>query len=126
MAEGTVVAERKVRARVRTKPRHLPRKQGDKKPGKLPVHHVVPYDSDDHTFPYVIAMLANLFSYSPARGFLLAHAVHRTGKVIVFSGHKELCELRRDQIHSHGPDPRIPRCRGSMKAQVVPAVGGGS
>ena len=33
----------------------------------------------------------------------------------------ERAELKRDQIHAYGPDPRIPRCQGSMSAEIEPA-----
>jgi ATP-dependent Clp protease adaptor protein ClpS len=35
--------------------------------------------------------------------------------------HRELAELKRDQIHSYGTDPRVATCQGSMSATVEPA-----
>jgi len=29
--------------------------------------------------------------------------------------------LKQDQIHGYGPDPLIPRCKGSMSADIEPA-----
>jgi ATP-dependent Clp protease adaptor protein ClpS len=47
--------------------------------------------------------------------------VHTTGRVIVTTTNLERAELKRDQIHAFGPDPLVPRCKGSMSAIVEPA-----
>src|SRR5262249_35699958 len=47
--------------------------------------------------------------------------VHTKGKVIVCTTSLERAELKRDQIHAYGPDPRIERCAGSMSATIEPA-----
>jgi ATP-dependent Clp protease adaptor protein ClpS len=44
------------------------------------------------------------------------------GRVIVDTTTKERAELKRDQIHSFGPDWRVPHCRGSMSAVIEPAA----
>jgi ATP-dependent Clp protease adapter protein ClpS len=47
-----------------------------------------------------------IFHYSSPRAFLLTLRGHLTGRVIVWSGPKEVAEFRADQIRSCGPDPR--------------------
>ena len=44
-----------------------------------------------------------------------------SGRVIVDTTTLERAELKRDQIHAYGPDPRIPRCKGAMTAEIEPA-----
>jgi ATP-dependent Clp protease adaptor protein ClpS len=51
----------------------------------------------------------------------LAKEVDREGRVILMTTHKELAELKRDQIHSYGTDQRVATCKGSMSAVVEPA-----
>ena len=46
-----------------------------------------------------------------------------TGRVILLTTTKEHAELKQDQIHAFGPDPLIPRCKGSMSATIEPAPG---
>jgi ATP-dependent Clp protease adaptor protein ClpS len=53
----------------------------------------------------------------------MALEVDSTGRVVVATTHLEEAELKRDQIHAFGPDPLIPRCKGSMSATVEPASG---
>jgi len=89
----------------------------------LPPYNVVLLNDDDHSFDYVIGMLQQLFGHPPERGYQMAYEVHTQGRVIVWTGPKEVAELKRDQIHAFGPDKGIPRCKGSMSAEIEPAPG---
>ena len=40
---------------------------------------------------------------------------------IVFTGHKEMAELKCEQIHGYGADVRVATCKGSMSAYIEPA-----
>ena len=53
----------------------------------------------------------------------MALEVDKTGRVVVATENLEVAELKRDQVHDFGPDPLIPRCKGSMSATVEPATG---
>lgn len=86
-----------------------------------PPYHVILMNDDDHTYEYVIEMLKALFGYPVEKGFLLAEEVDRTGRAIVCTTTLERAELKQEQIHAYGPDPRIPRCKGSMTAIIEPA-----
>lgn len=100
------------------------KEQEEKKVRKVPPYHVVLLNDDDHTYDYVIAMLQQLFGYPREKGFQMAKEVDTTGRVIVLTTTKEHAELKRDQIHAFGPDPLLPRCKGSMSAIIEPAEGG--
>ena len=91
------------------------------KPRPAPLYHIVLLDDDDHTYEYVIEMLEALFAHSTEKAYLLAKEVDTTGRVIVDTTTLERAELKRDQIHAYGPDPRIERCEGSMSAALEPA-----
>lgn len=80
-------------------------------------------DDDDHSYAYVIEMLMTLFGHDLATAYLMAKEVDTTGRVIVFTTHRERAELERERVHSYGADPRIPRCKGSMSAVIEPACG---
>jgi ATP-dependent Clp protease adaptor protein ClpS len=92
-------------------------------PSQLPPFHVVLLNDNDHTVEYVIEMMKVLFAYPPEKGFKMAEEVDREGRVIVFTTHKEMAELKRDQIHSFGVDIRVATCKGSMSAFIEPAEG---
>ncbi|AWM39033.1 ATP-dependent Clp protease adapter protein ClpS [Gemmata obscuriglobus] len=88
---------------------------------RQPPYHVVLLNDDDHSYEYVIEMLKALFGHPVEKGFLLARLVDTEGRAIVCTTSLERAELKRDQIHAYGPDPRIPRCAGSMSAELEAA-----
>ncbi len=52
----------------------------------------------------------------------MAKEVDENGRVIVATVHKELAELRLEQILEYGPDPTMPESPGSMQAEIQPAA----
>lgn len=95
--------------------------QEDQQTKRQPPYHVVLLNDDDHTYEYVILMLKELFAHPVEKGYELAKEVDRQGRAVVCTTSLERAELKRDQIHAYGPDPRIPRCAGSMYAEIEPA-----
>lgn len=79
---------------------------------------VVLYDDDEHTYDYVVEMLVHCCGLSRESAFRCAVEVDLCGKTTVFYGTADECRRRRDRIHDFGADPRLPRSRGSMKAEV--------
>lgn len=88
---------------------------------RQPPYHVILLNDDDHSYEYVIEMLKTLFAHPVEKGYQLAKIVDTTGRVIVLTTSLEHAELKREQIHEYGPDPRIPRCAGSMSAVLEAA-----
>lgn len=87
-----------------------------------PLYNVVLLNDDDHSYDYVIEMLQRLFCFSVQQAY--EHAVEVDSKqrtVLITCGLPE-AEFGRDQILAYGPDPRIPRSKGSMSAVVEPAA----
>lgn len=91
-----------------------------------PLYHVVLLDDDFHTYEYVIEMLQKLFMCSESAAFQHAVEVDTTGRTIVITCELPQAEFGRDQIHSYGPDWRMPKSKGPMAAIVEPAVGPGT
>jgi ATP-dependent Clp protease adaptor protein ClpS len=100
-----------------------PREKKEQKTKRLPPYNVILLDDDDHSYEYVIHMLKVLFGHPPEKGYRMAVEVDTTGRVIVATTNLEQAELKRDQIQAFGPDPLIPRCKGSMSAIIEPATG---
>ena len=88
---------------------------------RQPPYHVVLINDDDHSYEYVILMLLELFAHPVEKGYELAKEVDRRGRAIVCTTSLERAELKQEQIHAYGPDPRIPRCKGSMTAELEAA-----
>lgn len=107
------------KAKAKAAPKRRPKSK------KLPPYNVVLLDDDDHTYEYVVEMLKKVFSYSEERGYQIAKEVDTSGRVIVMTTHKELAELKADQITGYGADWRLERSKGPMSAVVEPAEGEG-
>jgi ATP-dependent Clp protease adaptor protein ClpS len=104
------VDERERPARGKDKPQH----------GRQPPYNVVIWNDDDHTHAYVIELLMELFAHSYEQALKIADTVDRVGRAIAFTTHKELAELKRDQILEAGADWRVEECAGPMSATIEP------
>ena len=87
----------------------------------LPPFNVVLLDDQFHSYDYVIRMMRRLFNHSDSRALAIATAVDKHGRVVCLTTHKELAELKRDQILAFGRDEAIAACVGSMTAIIEPA-----
>lgn len=87
----------------------------------IPPYNLILLDDDDHSYEYVIEMLRAVFGMSKERAYLHACEVDSTARTILITTSREHAELKQEQVHAYGPDPRIPRCAGSMTAIVEPA-----
>lgn len=86
-----------------------------------PRYHIVLYNDEDHTYEYVIEMLARLFGHSAQRGYQLACEVDTAGRAVVDTTSFERAELKRNQIRAFGADWRVMTSRGSMAASIEEA-----
>lgn len=87
------------------------------------LYQVILLDDDDHSYNYVIEMLQRIFYFSVRQALQHAREVDLTGRTVLITCGRQEAEYSRDQIQAWGPDPLIPRCRGSMSALVEPATG---
>lgn len=104
-----------------TKPQAIPNLEEERIDERTPLYHVVLLDDDQHTYDYVIDMLQRLFLVSAQQAFRHAEEVDMTGRTIVLTCELPAAEYGRDQIHSFGPDWRMPESKGSMSAILEPA-----
>ena len=87
-----------------------------------PMYHVILLNDEDHTYDYVVEMLEKMFGFTESRAFSHAVEVDTKGTTILITCELEKAEHKRDQIHTYGPDWRLPRSLGSMAAIVEPAA----
>ena len=74
------------------------------KPKQQSPYAVVLFNDEEHTFQYVIETLMKVFGYPQEKSYSLTLQIHNDGRGIVWSGSREVAELKRDQIRSAGPD----------------------
>ena len=90
---------------------------------RQPPYNVIVLNDEEHTFEYVIEMLSKIFGHSRSTGESIAWTIHTRGKAIVFTTHRELAELKREQVLAYGPDPRMEMSRGPLGCYIEPAPG---
>lgn len=105
-------------------PAYVPEIEHENDEDRAALFHVILLDDDEHTYDYVIDMLQKLFFVPLEAALRHAIEVDTEGRTIVLTCDREAAEFGRDQIQAYGADPRMPRCKGSMSAIVVPASEG--
>ena len=51
----------------------------------------------------------------------MARTIDTQGRAFVLTTHKELAELKRDQVLAYGPDPRMSVSKGPLGCYIEPA-----
>ena len=78
------------------RPRALP--QTDEKTRLLPPYHVILENDDHHTFEFVISVLQKVFRITEQQATIFAMEAHTKGRAVVWTGSKEVAELRVEQM----------------------------
>src|SRR4029453_14933413 len=88
----------------------------------VPLYRVVLLDDNDHTYDYVIEMLQKIFIFTLNQAYRHAEEVDRAGRPLLSTCELREAEFARDQVLAYGPDWRLPRSKGSMRAIIEPAA----
>lgn len=83
-----------------------------------PLFQLILFNDDEHSYPYVMEMLGNLFAIGPQEAFQIAYEVDFIGQAVVKVCPLEEALIGRDQIMCYGPDHRVEHSNGSMVATV--------
>lgn len=86
-----------------TIPDRTPRRN-DPETKRQPPYAVIIENDDLHTFEYVILLIQKVFGYNQQKAYLLTSDIHDTGRVVAWSGSKEVAELKCEQVKNFGPD----------------------
>jgi ATP-dependent Clp protease adaptor protein ClpS len=76
---------------------------------RQPPYAVILENDEFHSFAYVIEVLQRVCGHGKTRAFLLTTQIHFAGRGTVWSGSREVAELKRDQIRGYGPDFYAPK-----------------
>jgi ATP-dependent Clp protease adaptor protein ClpS len=93
----------------------------DTKSRLLPPYHVIIENDDHHSQMFVVLVLRKVFGYDEPKAIDLMLAAHETGEAVVWTGPKEVAELRLDQlctIHEKRDDINL----GPLTCRIEPAT----
>src|SRR5262249_6017173 len=66
----------------------------------LPPYNVILENDDFHSFEFVVEVLRKVLGCSEERAFQLTHLAHTTGRAVIWTGAKEVAELKVEQVRS--------------------------
>ena len=88
----------------------------------LPPYHVLIENDDDHSQIFVIAVSRKVFGYDEPKAIALMQTAEEQGEAIVWTGSKEVAELKLDQLRTfnekHWQDERD---LGPLRCRIEPA-----
>lgn len=91
---------------------------------RLPPYNVILENDDDHSFEFVIMVLCKALGFSIEKAFLCTEEAHNSGCAVVWTGAKEVAELKAEQIQTfHEIRERDNRDLGPLGCRIEPAPG---
>ena len=77
-----------------------PKTREKQKTRLAPPYNVVLLNDDDHSMEFVVMVLSKVFGYQLEKCVQLMLSAHTSGRAIIWSGSKEVAELKVEQIHT--------------------------
>lgn len=74
--------------------------QEDVRARRLPPYHVILLNDDDHSMEFVMAVLMKVFGFPIERAFELMMEAHTSGRAVLWTGSKEVAELKHEQVQT--------------------------
>jgi ATP-dependent Clp protease adaptor protein ClpS len=88
----------------------------------LPPYNVLVMNDDDHSMDFVVDVLRKVFGYPLEKSFQLMLCAHETGCSVVWTGPKEVAELKAEQISTfHETRERDNKDLGPLGVRIEPA-----
>ena len=67
---------------------------------RIPPYNVILENDDHHSFDFVVEVLGKALAYTKEHAVRLTLQAHNTGRAVVWTGPKEVAELKREQIQT--------------------------
>ena len=91
---------------------------------RVPPYHVILLNDDYHSQTFVVGVLCKVLGYSIERAYQLMLLAHTSGRAVVWTGPKEVAELKAEQIQTfHEVHPDTGAQLGPLGCSVEPAPG---
>ena len=79
-------------------------------------------NDDDHSMEFVVEVLRKVFGFPPEKCFQLMLTAHETGCSVVWTGPKEVAELKAEQMSTfHETSARTGKNLGALGVRIEPA-----
>jgi ATP-dependent Clp protease adaptor protein ClpS len=65
---------------------------------RVPPYNLILENDDDHSFEFVMGVLIKALGYTVERAFEMTRQAHMQGRAVVWTGPKEVAELKLEQV----------------------------
>jgi ATP-dependent Clp protease adaptor protein ClpS len=105
-------------AEPRTKPK------SDTRTRRIPPYNLILANDDDHSMEFVVGVLRKILGISAEQAMTLMMEAHTSGRAIIWTGPKEVAELKAEQMHTcHEMRDRDKTDLGPLSCTIEPAPG---
>ena len=92
---------------------------------RIPPYNVILLNDDHHSFEFVVDVLCKSLGYAVERATQLTLEAHTSGRAVVWTGPKEVAELKAEQIGTfHEIRASDQANLGPLGGEIEPAPGG--
>jgi ATP-dependent Clp protease adaptor protein ClpS len=88
---------------------------------RVPPYHVILENDDHHSFEFVVEVLRKALGFNEQRAFVVTNEAHTKGRAVVWTGPKEVAELKVEQIRSFHETHQDGRKLGPLGVTIEPA-----
>ena len=83
-----------------TRPDTVTKPESETRTRLIPPYNVILENDDDHSMDFVVMVLRKVFGYELEKSIQLMLTAHETGRSIVWTGPKEVAELKVEQMRT--------------------------
>src|SRR5262245_46272659 len=77
-----------------------PKEREETRTRRQPPYNVILMNDDHHSMEFVIEVLRKVLSCTQERAYTLMHQAHSSGRAIIWTGAREVAELKVEQVRS--------------------------
>jgi len=100
-----------------------PKAREETKTRRIPPYNVVLENDDYHSFEFVVDVLQKTFGFNDQKALQLTHEAHTQGRAVVWTGPKEVAELKAEQLQSFHEERSDGKKFGPLGCTIEPAPG---
>ncbi|HEV3260908.1 MAG TPA: ATP-dependent Clp protease adaptor ClpS [Gemmataceae bacterium] len=101
-----------------------PKSRHETRTRRLPPYNVILENDDYHSFEFVVGVVRKVLGYAQERAFQLALQAHTTGRAVIWTGPREVAELKADQVRTFHEVRDDGARLGPLGCSIEPAAGG--
>lgn len=99
--------------------------EDETKTRRIPPYNVILHNDNFHSFDFVVEVLRKALGYTQERAWKLTMQAHHAGRSVVWTGSKEVAELKIDQIRTFHEVRIVDQLSlGPLDCIIEPAPGG--